>query len=144
MPLLDVKGLSYRFNGGAEDFLRSVSFSVEKGEMVAVSGPSGCGKSTLLRCINGIYPHVNGGTISGDILYDGRSIMAMQAERRSTFIGTVFQDFDSQILHLIVEDELAFGPENLGLAKTEITERVHEAAKAVGRAAASGRAAVEY
>jgi energy-coupling factor transport system ATP-binding protein len=99
---------------------------------VVVAGPSGCGKSTLLRCINGIYPHLGGGSMSGEVLLDGVRVTRDPPEKRCARIGTVFQDFEAQIVHLTVEDELAFGPENMALCREEIGRRIARVLPVIG------------
>ena len=111
-----------------------MSFSCERGELLAIAGPSGCGKSTLLRCINGINPHVTGGAMAGDILFDGRSIRDEMPEDRWGRMGTVFQDFEAQIIHFTVEDELAFGLENMAARPAEIDRRIDEIVPVIGLA----------
>jgi energy-coupling factor transporter ATP-binding protein EcfA2 len=71
-----------------------------------------------------VYPHLSEGKVEGRVIFDGQEIMALSPEERSTNIGTVFQDFESQITQVTVEDELAFGPENLALPREEIIARV--------------------
>ena len=123
---LEVRHLSYAFHGRDAPYLRDVSLTVGGGEIVVICGPSGGGKSTLIKCIDGIYPYVNGGKLEGDILVDGSLAGGQPPEARSALIGTVFQDFDAQIIHLTAEDELAFGPENLGIERSEIKRRVEK------------------
>jgi energy-coupling factor transport system ATP-binding protein len=123
---LEVRHLSYAFQGRDTPYLRDVSLTVGGGEIVVICGPSGGGKSTLIKCIDGIYPYVNGGNLKGDILVDGSLAGGQPPEARSALIGTVFQDFDAQIIHLTTEDELAFGPENLGIERSEIKRRVEK------------------
>ncbi|OPY29360.1 MAG: Trehalose/maltose import ATP-binding protein MalK [Methanocella sp. PtaU1.Bin125] len=99
---------------------------------MVVAGPSGCGKSTLLRCINGIYPHLGGGSLSGDVLLDGVPVTRDPPEKRCARMGTVFQDFEAQIVHLTVEDELAFGPENMALDREVIGQRIARVLPVIG------------
>ncbi len=131
MPFLEFTNVDYSYVGGDDEViraLRSVSFSVERGEFVALVGCNGSGKSTLARLCNGlIIPD------AGTVTVDGAST----AERASLFdirkkIGIVFQNPDNQMVTTIVEDDVAFGPENLGLPREEIRERVDWALSAVG------------
>jgi ATPase components of various ABC-type transport systems, contain duplicated ATPase len=123
-PILEVTNFSYTYPDTEESiFSEGISFSVSAGECVCLTGPSGCGKTTLLLAIQGL---LRGGEVGGSIKITGNS---------STVAGgMVFQNAESQILCTTVEDEVAFGPENLGLPADEITGRVHESLAAVGLA----------
>jgi len=108
--------------------VRGVSLSVARGEFVAVLGHNGSGKSTLAKLCNAILTPVEGTVISGG--YDTAD-EAHTLDIRKT-VGMVFQNPDNQIVATIVEDDVAFGPENLGVAPPEIRRRVDEALQAVG------------
>lgn len=107
--------------------LHDFSFSVEKGDFVAILGHNGCGKSTVAKLCNGIeIPQ------SGTVLVDGmdtKNEELLLAIRQR--VGMVFQNPDNQIVATIVEDDVAFGPENLGIEPKEIRRRVDEALKDV-------------
>ncbi|MGN0629767.1 MAG: energy-coupling factor transporter ATPase [Ruminococcus sp.] len=114
-------------NRTSGDVLKNVSLEIEKGSFTAILGHNGCGKSTLARLFNGILIPVTGRVLADsmdtkddDTIYDIR--------RR---IGMVFQNPDNQIVATIVEDDVAFGPENLGIEPNEIRKRVDEALRAV-------------
>lgn len=139
MPFLEFKNVEYSYVSGDDEFVRAlsgVSFSVERGEFVALVGCNGSGKSTLARLCNGLL--VPDG---GEVSVDGAST----ADKSALFdirkkIGIVFQNPDNQMVTTIVEDDVAFGPENLGLKPDEIRARVDFALKSVGMSeyAASG------
>jgi energy-coupling factor transporter ATPase len=116
---------AYRSDGAAA--LCDVTLTVATGQHVAVLGANGSGKSTLVRLVNGILlPRSGGVTVDGiDTRDDGRSRELRQR------VGVVFQRPDDQIVATTVEDDIAFGPENLGLARAEIRTRVDEALAAV-------------
>ncbi len=105
-----------------------ISLSVEEGEYVAVIGHNGSGKSTLAKLFNGLLlPDV------GDIVVDGFSVCDKSAEFEiRKRVGVVFQNPDNQLVASIVEDDVAFGPENLGVPREEIGKRIEFALKAVG------------
>ena len=108
--------------------LKSIDFSVQEGEFVAVLGHNGSGKSTLARLTNGLLS-----AQSGDIQVLGRSVN----EEENLFeirkqVGIVFQNPDNQMVASIVEDDIAFGPENIGVPREEIGERIEFALNAVG------------
>ncbi|MGD6851245.1 MAG: ABC transporter ATP-binding protein [Candidatus Bathyarchaeia archaeon] len=129
--LLEVSGLTYYHPSASSACLKEINLVVEKGDFIVISGLSGCGKTTLIKCINGISPHVTGGKMEGTIFLEGKDITGLPPEERSIHIGTVFQDFDSQITQVTVEDELAFGPENLALPREEIRRRVNQVAEKI-------------
>ena len=119
---------SYRTSEGTVAALTDVSLSIAEGEHLALLGGNGSGKSTLVRLVNGILLPDNGSvTVDGiDTRDTGRS-----RELRER-VGVVFQRPDDQIVATSVEDDVAFGPENLGLERHEIRSRVDEALAAVG------------
>ncbi len=108
--------------------LNGVDFSVEEGEFVAVLGHNGSGKSTLARLVNGLLTPTEGKiTVFGQEVTDGKEIYAIREK-----VGIVFQNPDNQTVASIVEDDVAFGPENVGVSRKEIGERIEFALKAVG------------
>lgn len=111
-----------------ENVIENMNLKIEKGDFVAVLGHNGCGKSTLAKLCNAILiPQ------SGKVLIDG--IDTADEEKLYDIrrkVGMVFQNPDNQIVATIVEDDVAFGPENLGVDPKEIRERVDEALKSVG------------
>lgn len=121
MTAVDVKSVSFKYKGQAENVLDNVSFEIKSGQIIAVTGPSGCGKSTLGYCICGIIPGMIRGEFSGSVTLKGS-------------VGIVFQDPDTQIFLPTVEDELAFGPENLCLPREEIGIRIAEVLGMTGMA----------
>ena len=126
--MLEVKNLKYSYN---TDFqaLKGVSLKIEKGEMVALLGKNGAGKSTLFLHLNGIYEPDEGQVfIDGEELkYDKKSLLKFRQK-----VGIVFQNPDDQIFAPTVEEDVAFGPLNLGLSMGEVQNRVEEALERVG------------
>ena len=111
--------------------LNGVSVTIERGEYVAVVGRNGSGKSTFAKLLNLVLEPVR-----GDVLIDGKSVCGELTDeeiielRRS--IGMVFQNPDNQIVATIVEEDVAFGPENIGIPSAEIRKRVNSALESVG------------
>jgi energy-coupling factor transporter ATP-binding protein EcfA2 len=131
-PIVKVSNLTYYYPDEKEPVLRDIDLEIEHGEFVLVVGPSGCGKSTLALCLNGIIPNVLGGAIKGRVWIDGIDTRKSTVYELGTKIGIVFQDPDSQLCNLYVEDEVAFGPANLMMERQEVKSRVDKALKDVG------------
>ncbi len=125
-PLL-VEKLSFRYRDRQGAAIQDISFEARPGEILLIAGASGCGKTTLIRCINGLIPRSYKGEMEGRILALGEEIKDWPLSRISQRIGTVLQDPERQILGTKVINEVAFGLENLTVARAEIYERVEEA-----------------
>lgn len=108
----------------ARPALSGVSLEVPDGQFVALLGRVGAGKSTLCLALNGLAPHATGGVFRGDVVVHELNTKRHPVAELATRVGLVFQDPESQIVHSRVDDEVAFGPENLGVAPDEIEERV--------------------
>lgn len=130
MKLIEFENVKYSYVDEDTDIpaVNGVSFSVESGEFVAVLGHNGSGKSTIAKLSNGIYLPTE-----GKVFVKGMDTAdeSKEFEVRST-AGVVLQNPDNQIVASIVEEDVAFGPENLGIPPREIRERVDNALKAVG------------
>ena len=126
--MLEVKNIKYSYNADYQA-LKGVSLKIEKGEMVALLGKNGAGKSTLFLHLNGIYEPDEGQVfIDGEELkYDKKSLLKFRQK-----VGIVFQNPDDQIFAPTVEEDVAFGPLNLGLPMEEVQDRVENALARVG------------
>jgi energy-coupling factor transport system ATP-binding protein len=126
-PIIKIENVSYTY-GEAKPALREVSLDIARGSFTAVLGHNGSGKSTLAKCLNAILVPQ-----SGRVLVEGMDTAdeARLLDIRRT-VGMVFQNPDNQIVASVVEDDVAFAPENLGVPPAEIRERVDAALKAVG------------
>ena len=126
--MLEVKNIKYAYNSEYQA-LKGVSLKVEQGEMVALLGKNGAGKSTLFLHLNGIYQPDEGKVfIDGEELkYDKKSLLKFRQK-----VGIVFQNPDDQIFAPTVEEDVAFGPLNLGLPMEEVQKRVVDALARVG------------
>lgn len=125
--LIRIEDLTYTYPNRLAPALRSVSLEIEPGEFVLLAGPSGAGKSTLLRCLNGLVPHFTGGRVSGRIHVAGQDALEVGPKVLSRLVGMVFQDPEAQAVLDVVEAEIAFGLENLGLGQAEMRLRIEEA-----------------
>lgn len=130
--IIEIKDLWYTYPGRTEPTLKGVDLKIEEGEFVLLTGPTGCGKSTLLKTLNGIIPHESGGVFSGSIKIAGLETGDSNQMELSRKVGLVFQSPDDQIFSTTVEDEVAFGPENLCMEREEIDKKVGEALRMVG------------
>ncbi|KYD04795.1 ABC transporter ATP-binding protein [Bacillus atrophaeus] len=125
--LLSIDRLTFSYEEGEKPIFKDLSFQIQKGERALLLGPSGCGKSSLALCINGLYPEACDAAQTGRISLFQKNIEDFQAaEKPSLHIGVVFQDPDQQFCMLTVEDEIAFGLENLQMPKEEMKERIDD------------------
>lgn len=131
MPIIEFDNVAFTYNAGMEGEVKAVSgvsFSIEEGEFVALVGHNGSGKSTVARLMNGLLlPDVGAVRVDGMSTADKKHLFDI----RKT-VGVVFQNPDNQMIATIIEDDVAFGPENLGLPPAEIRARVDWALDAVG------------
>lgn len=133
MDIIQVKNYSFSYEGNIEEeILHQMNFSIEEGTITAIIGLSGCGKTTLCHAICGLIPHCIPGRSTGEILVKGRNTENVKLNLLAQTIGLVMQNPDEQLVTTTVEDELAFGPENLDLPKEIILERVESALKFFG------------
>lgn len=119
-----LKEVSFKYDGAKENVLENINLTVEYGETVLLSGVSGEGKSTLLSIMNGVIPFVNSGEFSGSVEIDGKDVTKLKISERSKLIGTVLQNADEQIIYDLVNEEIAFGCENLNITSEEIDRRI--------------------
>ena len=126
-PICRIDDLSFRYRNRREPSLSGIMLELKAGEIVLVAGPSGCGKTTLIRCINGLVPRSYPGELTGTITVNGKGVRQLTPAQLAQSVGTLLQDPEKQIVGAHVRSEVAFGPENLGLAPAEIERRVEEA-----------------
>ncbi len=128
--MIHVRDLSVQF--GAELALQDVSLHIPAGQCILVTGPSGCGKSTLAKALTGLIPHALAAVMTGSVQVAGLDTQSYTIPELAQRVGLVFQNPSSQLFHLRVADEVAFGPRNLGLAEPEVQARTEWALTAVG------------
>jgi energy-coupling factor transport system ATP-binding protein len=125
-PFIRIENLSYTYNAQTNapiPALRQINLTIARGEYLAIVGHNGSGKSTLAKCLNGLLPPTEGDVFVGD--QSTRNADALIPIR--TQVGMVFQNPDNQFVTTMVEDEVAFGPENLGVPRDELRRRVDDA-----------------
>ncbi|MDR3270383.1 MAG: ATP-binding cassette domain-containing protein [Peptococcaceae bacterium] len=129
--IIRVQNLTFTYDAGQPPVLKDINLVIRAGEYLAVLGPNGCGKTTLMRHFNGLLqPSL------GDVLVNNLSTrMPKNLRAIRCHVGMVFQNTDNQIVGMSVEEDVAFGPGNLGLPPAEIRLRVDQALEQVGLSA---------
>ncbi|MEM2083845.1 MAG: ATP-binding cassette domain-containing protein, partial [Nitrososphaerota archaeon] len=127
-----LKNVTYKYPGSDKPALKNIDLKVRKGEILLITGPTGAGKTTLCSLINGLIPHFYGGMLEGDVIVHEINTKDSYIGYLSTIVGLLFQDPSSQLVTASVEDEIAFGLENLGLTIDEINERIDWALDFIG------------
>ncbi len=117
-----------------EPALQGLNLVVEAAECLAIMGPTGAGKTTLCLTLNGLVPQSTGGSFRGEVWVAGRNTKAYPVAELATEVGIVFQDSESQLFNMTIADEVAFGPESLGLPTEEIERHTQWALEVVGLA----------
>ncbi|EFM10906.1 cobalt ABC transporter, ATPase subunit [Paenibacillus curdlanolyticus YK9] len=133
---IDVRGVTYQY--GRIQALRGLTFSIGQGAKVVLMGPNGAGKSTLISLLNGLEQPA-----TGEVSVFGERMTRENALLLRQRIGVVYQDPDDQIFSTTVEEDVAFGPRNLGLDEQMVQDRVTEALRAVGMSELRSRSPFE-
>jgi energy-coupling factor transport system ATP-binding protein len=129
---ISVNNLSWQYDGRSRPAISNISFDVEKGEFILILGSSGSGKSTLALCLNGLIPQEMPGKFSGEVKIESLLTNKASLSQLTQKVGIIFQDPESQIAMLKVEDDVAFGLENRLIPLDEMKIRVKESLKSVG------------
>ncbi|MFD5420521.1 ABC transporter ATP-binding protein [Streptomyces sp. NPDC127069] len=124
--------VSVTYEGAAHPSLRDADFTLPEGELTLLVGPSGVGKSTLLGAVSGLVPHFTGGTLRGRVTVAGRDTRTHRPRELADVVGTVGQDPRAHFVTDVVEDELAYGMESLGLPPAVMRRRVEETLDLLG------------
>lgn len=148
-PAVRIQDLHYRYPAFDPDqpgpepgyALAGIDLEIAAGELLGISGTTGSGKTTLCLALNGLVPQQTSGTIRGDVWIGEWNTKRVPVARLATQVGLVFQDPEANLLGLTVEDEVAFGPENLAVEPKAIEERVAWALDVVGMSAYRHRSA---
>jgi energy-coupling factor transport system ATP-binding protein len=124
--MISFDDVSYSYPHADQPALQHLSLTINEGDFTLVVGPSGSGKSTFLRCLNGLVPHFYGGRFGGAVRVAGYDTRQHEPRTLAGVVGFVFQDPEAQMVVELVEDELVFGMENLGLEPQIMRRRVEE------------------
>lgn len=132
MACIEIENLCFTYPSREIPTLHGITTRVLRGAFVLLTGPTGCGKSTLLRTLNGLIPHASAGTLTGTVHLNGKDIATQSLATTCQQVSLLFQNPDDQLFCTLVEDEIAFGLENLGFPPEEIQERIAIALEQVG------------
>jgi energy-coupling factor transport system ATP-binding protein len=126
---ISLENVIWEYADTGKPALDDISFQIPKGQIVLISGPCEAGKTTLCCCFNGLIPHYFPGKLEGKVYVKGIDTKESTIGELSQKCGMVFQDPTSQLVCPTVEDEIAFGPENLGMPREELKARIKEIIK---------------
>ena len=131
MSYISLEHFSYAYNH-PKKVLDQLTITIEKGSFTVVLGPSGAGKTTLCLAIAGAVPHYFGGSSAGDVHVAGIKVQDSTMHHLALTVGTVLQDYETQLVTMTVVEEVAFSLENMGIDAKEIALRVKETLIKVG------------
>ena len=129
---MELREVRFAYAEQATPVLDGVDLRIDPGELVVLAGPTGVGKSTLLGVVAGLVPAFSGGVLRGEVLLDGASVIDLPARERAHAVGFVGQNPPAWFVTDTLEEELAFGMEQLGLAPATMRRRVEETLDLLG------------
>jgi energy-coupling factor transporter ATP-binding protein EcfA2 len=138
-----VDNLTVKYPLTLEPAIENINFVVRRGEFIGVIGPTTAGKTTLCLCLKGLIPHMVRAEMSGRVLICGMDTRNTSVPELAKRIGFVIDDPEAQLTQLTVEEEVAFGLENLGLEPNEIRDRVRWALEVVSLSGLEDRAPID-
>ncbi len=127
---LSVRNISLKY--GNDTIFENLSFDLKEGELLGIKGGNGSGKSSLCLCLAGLIDYDNQANASGKIRYDGRLLSELTAAERCKYVGIIFQNPENQLFSPLVQEELAFAPENLAVSREEMRRRLDDALSLCG------------
>jgi energy-coupling factor transport system ATP-binding protein len=130
--IIKITDLYFRYKRATTPVFHGLNLDIAPGERVALLGPSEAGKSTLALCLGGLIPRMIKGEFQGRVEVAGRIANLCRPREQADRVGLLFQDFEAQLFCTRVDQEVAFGPENLGLEREELARRVRRALARVG------------
>ncbi|UCE80502.1 MAG: ATP-binding cassette domain-containing protein [Methanobacteriota archaeon] len=132
MKALNMCDVTVRYPDTDRAALDEVTFEIDRGEIMLILGARGAGKSTLCMLTNGLIPHAVSCSLTGKVEIFGREVSEHTVAEHSVKVGIVFQEPENQLFCMSVEEEVAFGPENLAVERDELVDRVERALEIVG------------
>lgn len=138
MAIVQLTDVSYTYPDANQKVLDSITLTINEGEFVGLVGPAGAGKTTLALTLTGLIPHTLGGSLSGKVLVAGRDTSKgtvaslIHGEEGVALVAMTFQDPESQIVGLTVEEDIAFALENVGVPRPEMRRRIDKVLKLLG------------
>jgi energy-coupling factor transport system ATP-binding protein len=132
--MIRFENVTFKYDGAKYPVLENVNLTIPSGELALVVGKTGSGKSTLLGLINGLVPNFSGGELTGDVTVNDRSITKYPPRDFADLVGVVRQDPRASFVTDVVEDELAYGMEQLGISPATMRRRVEEVLDLLGLA----------
>lgn len=133
--LISMEHLSYIYNKQKTPVLDDVTLDIHKGDFLVITGESGSGKSSLCMAMTGAIPHYFGGVMKGMVYVDGKATTQTTISDLASKVGAMLDDYDSQIVTMTVEEEIAFSLENQGMSASKIKEAIGEALEKVNMTA---------
>lgn len=122
--IIEINNLTWQYSDTNKPAIRDISLNIEENSFIGVCGPNEAGKTTLVSCINGLIPNNFVGTYKGQVKLFGKDIKDFTTKELAKCVGYVFSDPEAQFTSMSVEEELAFGMENIGLKRDEIKRRI--------------------
>ena len=129
MNFIKFNNFSYRYKGNEEYALNDINLEIQENKFILLAGETGSGKTSLIRCLNGLIPQFYAGFYKGSVEITGYDTVETSIANLSTNVGIVFQNPENQLIAMTVEQEIAFGMENLGIPRDEMIKRMDESVK---------------
>ena len=130
--MIELRDVTFAYDGATEPTLHHVDLTIAESELALLAGRTGSGKSTLLRAVNGLVPRFSGGVLTGEVLVDGQRVSDRGPRELADVVGFVGQDPLATFVTEVVEEELAYGMEQLGLTPATMRRRVEETLDLLG------------
>ncbi|MCI1821378.1 MAG: energy-coupling factor ABC transporter ATP-binding protein [Megasphaera sp.] len=125
--LISMEHLSYTYNKKSKPALDNISLSIHQGDFLVITGESGSGKSALCMAMSGAIPHYYGGVMKGMVFVDNKATTQVSIADLVCHVGMMLDDYDSQLVAMTVEEEIAFSLQNQGIAPNKIEEAIEHA-----------------
>ena len=123
-PIIKFEDVSFRYRNSKRNVLKNINLEINEGDFVVITGPTGAGKTTLCEMMNGIIPNFVKGHLTGEVIVDGMDPTKTKVATMAQTVGLVFQDPNTQLFGMTVEEDVAFGATNLGYDYEECMKRV--------------------